>query len=190
LLQKRQVDAALAHLNRAVELEPKDLRARRNLAIALTQKGDLAAAQAQYERILEQEPDDIAAHANLSRLHLGAGRAADAVRHLGRVVELDARDRQAATSLAWLLATTPDDAVRDGKRAVALARAAGGGGAGQTPELLDVLAAALAETGAFDEAVATAAQALSLLGKDKSAFAERVQARLALYNAHKPYRAP
>lgn len=190
LLQQKRLKPALEHLRRAVELAPKDRRARHNLALCLTQTGDLAEAVRHLDTIVQQAPDDIAAHAQLSRLHLALGSRAASVKHLRRVVELDAKDHAAAKSLAWQLATAPEDDVRDGARAVAIIRSALRTAGRPTPALLDVLAAALAETGAFDEAVAAATRALSLLGEEQPAFAERVQARLALYKARKPYRAP
>jgi hypothetical protein len=54
-------------------------------------------------------------------------------------------------------------------------------------ELLDTLAAAYAEAGRFDAAIATAERARAAAAP---AAAARIDARLALYRAHHPYRMP
>ncbi|MDJ0521012.1 MAG: tetratricopeptide repeat protein [Planctomycetota bacterium] len=188
LLQEKDFKAALGHLERAVELDPQHRRARHNLALALTRTGSTAEAERQLLEIVKQAPDDIAAHAQLSRILLAHGNRAGSVKHLQRVVELNAKDHEAAKSLAWQLATAPEDDVRDGKRALALVRAAMQTAGKRTPALLDVLAAAHAAAGEFDEAMRVAQEALGLLGDGQREFAGRVRARLKLYERGKAYR--
>ncbi len=60
---------------------------------------------------------------------------------------------------------------------------------GKQAAALDTLAAAYAEAGRFPEAVATARKAVNLATQEKNqGLADRLQARLALYEAHKPFR--
>ena len=62
---------------------------------------------------------------------------------------------------------------------------------GQNPELLDTLAMAYAEAGSFDQAAATAREAIRLASAaGRNELAAQIGARLALYAAHRPYRAP
>jgi len=93
-----------------------------------------------------------------------------------------------ALYLAWELATNPDEKARDGKRAVELAEAAVLA-RGRTPDDLDTLAAAYAEAGRFDEAVATIEEALKTAGPhgDAALIAEWA-ARLERYRGRQPYR--
>lgn len=77
-------------------------------------------------------------------------------------LELNADHLHAANNLAWLLATHRQDALRNGEEAVALAQRACDGAESPSPHLLDTLAAALAETGQFDQAIETAEKALAL----------------------------
>lgn len=91
----------------------------------------------------------------------------------------------AAAMLAWLLATSRDDAVRNGGEALALAQ--------RLPPNdtvgLSALAAALAETGRFPEAVTTATRALALVRSAGNPDAETQFAlRLDAYRAGKPWR--
>ena len=93
-------------------------------------------------------------------------------------------------SWAWQLATCPDAKYRDGSLAVELAT---------KTKHLDTLAAAYAETGRFDEAVATQRRAIEQLDRQKKPkspkTAERrnklkkeMRSRLTAYEARQPYR--
>ena len=96
-----------------------------------------------------------------------------------------------ANSLARLLATCPQEGLRDGTEAVELAERACELTGQRVPEILDTLAAAYAETGQFDRAVETAERAVELaLQRGNAEFADQVKHRLQLYRAQQPYRAP
>lgn len=89
--------------------------------------------------------------------------------------------------LAWLLATSPDATVRNGPEAVQLAQQVVGERGG--PQALDVLAAALAEAGRFDDAADTARRAAQLAAAQGLApFAEQIRLRLGAYEAGRPHR--
>ena len=80
---------------------------------------------------------------------------------LSAMIEEDPQNTYALNLLAWHLATHPDDAARDGDRAVALATRA----VALAPDdvnLIDTLAAAHAERGDVEEAVATQERAVAL----------------------------
>ena len=97
-------------------------------------------------------------------------------------------DLQVANNLAWLLATAPDAHLRDGNRAVQLARRCVA--AQFSPPVLGTLAAALAETGDYEEAVSTLEQAIQLNRSEQILPEEDLTQRLELYRAGKPYRRP
>ncbi len=90
-----------------------------------------------------------------------------------------------AGNLAWVLATSPDDSVRNGAEAIALAQRLGP----DEPTALSSLAAALAESNRFPEAVAAATRALELIRGTPSHEAEvPFTARLEAYRTGKPWR--
>jgi tetratricopeptide (TPR) repeat protein len=93
----------------------------------------------------------------------------------------------AINNRAWVLATCPDAKVRDGAKAVELARKA----CERTDNLegmyLDTLAAALAEAGQFDEAVKAQEKALEDRSYAKR-YGDEGRARLKLYQQKKPFR--
>jgi tetratricopeptide (TPR) repeat protein len=88
------------------------------------------------------------------------------------------------TTMAWLLATCPVKAIRDGTRSVAFAQKAFK--ESESAETYDILAAAYAEMGNFQRA-----RNLLLEGMKKYPDSPRIPAmkkRLALYNEKKPFR--
>jgi hypothetical protein len=91
-------------------------------------------------------------------------------------------------NLAWRLATSPDPKIRDGTQSVALARRACELTHYQKPVYLGTLAAAYAETGQFDEAVAMAEKACTLASESgEQGLLKKNQELLAWYRAHQPY---
>lgn len=97
---------------------------------------------------------------------------------------------QLGVAIAWIMATSPDAAQRDGAKAVSLAEKGCAATNNSDSEFLDTLAAAYAELGRFDDAVRTAQQAIQVAEKAKADGAiAPYKARLALYASKKPYRA-
>jgi Zn-dependent protease with chaperone function len=94
---------------------------------------------------------------------------------------------RANNTLAWVLATAPQDGLRDGGRATRIAYAACEQTDWRDAAHIDTLAAAHAETGNFAEAVRWQTKALELpdfQGADRRAAIER----LTLYQSGRPYR--
>jgi hypothetical protein len=155
----------------------------------LLDEQDLDGACALWRRTLRRVPDNVHARRAMASSLRTAHRRAELVEALTDWLKQDPTQTEARRALAWTLATAPEDGVRDGARALALARRLERGTQGQDPAALDVLAAALAETG---ETVAAAEVALRAARQYRSAgrVAEAlvVEGRLALYRAGRPFR--
>ena len=94
-------------------------------------------------------------------------------------------------ALAWILATHREDKFRNPDEAIQLAQRACELTNYQDPGSADILAAAYAAAGRFDDAVATAEKAVQLTASGDNK--QRHQAtlnRLQLYRQQKPYRQP
>ena len=99
-----------------------------------------------------------------------------------KAVAADPKDLRALKRLAWLRATSPAALLRDGDQAVALAQRANALSGGKLPEVLEVLAAAYAEVGRFDDALSTAKQAVELAQRKKNEpLADALRAQLSRY---------
>jgi Flp pilus assembly protein TadD len=122
-------------------------------------------------------------------MQLGDGEAA--VRHYREALGVDPRRSDAANNLAWILATSADDSVRDPEESIRVARGLLAAGQEPDPNSLDTLAAGLAAAGRVDEALDTAARAEEIAGRRGDAgMGEAITRRMALYRLGRPYVEP
>ena len=91
-------------------------------------------------------------------------------------------------NLAWLLATSPDAALRDGRKAVEYAAKACALTGYRRASNLDTLAAAHAENGDFKSAVRWQERAMRALPAQPAEQIADYRERLKLYEQGKPYR--
>jgi tetratricopeptide (TPR) repeat protein len=173
---------ALGYLREAARLNPKDAKHRIDLADTLTALDRLDEAVVQYREAIRLKTDVGWVHYQLAWRLAKLGRWAEAVSEYRESLRLTPDQPEALSALAWLLATCPDDAVRDGAESVRLAERASQKRAGD-PSTLDVLAAAYAETGRYEDAIRTAEKARQLATSRAD-----IEKRLALYGRRQPYR--
>ena len=183
----KRIDEAIDAYRKALELRPDDARGELRLGSALAKKGDTGRALEHLQRATSLAPSNVEAWNHLADAFFSARRYAPAVEALRKSVALAPQDLVTASKLAWILATAADPTARDGQAAVELAR-----GIEQKKRedvgTLEILAAALAESGRFDEAVATANQALAIASMQKNAALVReIESQLALYRQGKPF---
>ena len=184
----RNLEMAVKTLQRAVDLRPDSIPARVNLAAALSASDEFAAAVTHYEAILSTDPNNASAHAQLARCLVELSQIEFAVEHLRAAVRLNPNDFAATLTLAWLQATSPDEAVRDGASALKLAQQLHSASRGENLMVLDVLAAAFAEQGDFASAKATILDAETHLGDRNPSVRQILLARLKEYEANQPHR--
>jgi Flp pilus assembly protein TadD len=106
-----------------------------------------------------------------------------------RALLLEPKNLVVLNNLARVLSASPDDSVRKGDRAVALAQYAVELSGGSTPEFLETLAISYANVGRFADAIAAAQKALHL-PKLAPATARALKAELDLYQSGTPFRDP
>jgi protein O-mannosyl-transferase len=189
LLQRRQFNEAILHFQTALQIQPNHAGAHNNFANALLVQGRVDEAIPHFQQALQLQPNLAEAHNGLANALLPKGRAAEAVTHYEAALATLPNHPYLLNNLAWVLATCPDASVRNGARAVELARQADQLSGGKDPGLLGTLAAAYAEAGRFTDAIATAQRALDLAAAQTNATrVEELRARLGLYRAGVPFR--
>ena len=148
-------------------------------------------AIADYHKALEINPDNAKAHTNLGQDLLQQGDVKEAITHFQRALQIEPAEPALQNNLAWLLATCPEASLRNGDKAVELARQANAVSGGENPIMLRTLAAAFAEAGRFSEAVETAQHALRVAeGPSNTGMAGALQSEMKLYQAGTPFHAP
>jgi tetratricopeptide (TPR) repeat protein len=130
------------------------------LAASASVNVDAAAGIGLLRAATRLRPDDPELQLALGRVLAVDHRSAEALACYRRALELQPRSADAANSLALLLATADDPAVRDPQAALSLARELSGATGGRHPVLLGTLGVALASAGeraAAEKALAGAA---------------------------------
>ncbi|MEO1529569.1 MAG: tetratricopeptide repeat protein, partial [Planctomycetota bacterium] len=157
----------------------------------LRKKGELQEAERWLKRAIELNPASWRSYAQLAKLRIKQGDSERARQHYEEAMACfqEAPPWILNQQLAWLLATSPDDSVRDGQRAVRLAQSAVDA-QGSQPLCWDTLAAAQAEVGQFKDAEESASKAATLPASSVSkthALAE-IQKRIELYRRGQKFR--
>ena len=175
---------AIQDYSAAIRLEPHfaDAYAGRGAAYENLKQYDRAIKD--YSEAIRITPAVALIYANRASAHDKLGRHREAIRDYEEARRLDPRDDDTLDAFAWLLATVASPALRDGKRAVQVAREACELTQWKDPNHLDTLAAAYARSGDFASAVKWQTKALEDPGFRQL---KEARERLALYRAGKPY---
>jgi tetratricopeptide (TPR) repeat protein len=189
-LRRGNHQAAVDLLSKASALSPASLDVQFNLGIALLQVGRFNHAETVFRQLTVMDPTDGPAHHGLAMAHWHQGQAADAVIAWISAIALDPELWPSVYNLAWVLATHPDDRLRNGPESLRLARRIVDDLKSPDALALEVLAVALAETGQYEEAVKASerAQGMRLRVNGTIIPAEGREERLELFRQGRPYR--
>src|SRR5262249_59920817 len=119
-----------------------------------------------YPEAIKLDPKDPDAYFTRARVYTARKDYDKAVADYQEVIRLDPKDPDAYDNLAWVLATCPDSKVRDGAKAVDCAATACELTDAESPYCMATLAAALAESGKFEQAVKWQQRALEFAQHD------------------------
>jgi len=189
LAAKRKFNEALDELERASVLDPAYAPTYYNRGLVFSMRGEPEQAITDWRKALEIDPKYFEAHSSLGNEFYRQGKVAEALAHWQQGLQLRPNEVATLQQTAWVLATSPDEAIRNGREALVLARRAVQLTGGKDPVTLDALAAAYAEKASFAEAAQTARTALELARQaNDEAVMEALKSRIALYEAGKPFR--
>ncbi len=181
-------DEALADANSALALN-------RDYAAAYCFRGGIYQQRGDFDHALEDcdvalriDPQFLGAYIVRSETHQSRGENDLAISDLNAALRMSPEAPEVLNNLAWLLATSPQDDLRNGARAFQYASKACDLTHWKNAGYIDTLAAAYAEIGDFEEALKSQQRAVAMVAKGDHA--EELQAHLELYQAKKPYREP
>jgi tetratricopeptide (TPR) repeat protein len=181
---------AIGDFSAALASDPVNVDARLGLANSLRRSGQLERSLSEYERILKVDSGVVGARFGYAAALVRLNRYRDAGNWLTEAMALYPNELAFARAAARVLAAAPDSRVRDGARAMAIARALQGR---QPPtiELAEIMAMAAAETGQYGDAVRWQRQALeAAAGNSRRELLERLSRNLKLYEEGRPCRSP
>lgn len=184
-LELRQFTVAAEDYTHALRLQPDDPAALLGRGRAYLGEGLWDLAIADFDQVLQQEPTRAAALAYRGEARQAQGAWEAAAADIREAVKLDPQTAQGFLALGWLMATCPEDRFRQPDLAVQAAEKGVQLEGEQAVRPLDVLAAALANAGRFEEAEATLEKALPHAPPGELA---DLQQRLQLYRDRKPFR--
>jgi tetratricopeptide (TPR) repeat protein len=189
LARKGRSDEAMVHYQQAIRLEPNYADAYYNRGNVLLAKGQIDDAIADLEKTLQLQPNDADAHTCLGNALLRKGSLNDAIAHYETALALAPEDPHSRNNIAWVLATSSNDSIRDGAKAIGFAEQAVALSGGREPQFLRTLAAAYAENGRFSEAIAAAQQAAAIANmQGKQRLATNLANDLMFYRTDLPLR--
>jgi tetratricopeptide (TPR) repeat protein len=191
LAAKGEMEEALGELRHALDIDPGYAPAHYGLGLVLARRGRTDDAIRQWREALALDPEYGEARRSLGDALYAQGQPAEALAQWRQSLDLDPNNPAMLRQTAWLLATSPDPSLRNGREALALAVRAMQLSGGRDPAVLDTLAAAYAETGRFADAVLTGRRALALASKENQpALVEAIEGRVAAYRTNRPFRQP
>lgn len=186
---RREFATAEDHYRQAVALDPNHASAQHNLGTVLLLRQKPQEAAEHLSAAVKANPDHAPAHQLLGEALKQQGKPAEAVKHFRRSLALKNRDPALLGSLAWMLATSTDDSLRNSAEAIQFAEEANEKTLYKSPAMLDALGAAYAQAERFEQAAHVATVAAEVAHADgRIAQARAIEARAALYRSKKPYR--
>jgi len=195
-----RLDQAIEQLERLVQMSPGHVQLLSRLGSFYLMAGRPRKAIESLTQVVDQDPENFAALRFRADAHLNIGQHAEAIADFDRALKLNEEDESLLNNFAWVLATSPDDKLRDGQRAIQLATKAAELSAHQTPHILSTLAAAYAETADFETAKKWSQKAVEISqkvlesagsGDDRAQLqteVEQLQKELTSYEEGKPVR--
>lgn len=189
LLRQGLLPESREHFELALQANPQDATSLYNAGLAEMGLRQYANAVKRLRSALRIREDDADTHFHLANGLIAMGHTDQAISHLRRAVELNPESPYAANNLAWILATHPDDKLRNGKDAVALARKICESSHFSNPSTVATLAAALAEASQYEEAATMNQRAVALARQQNhSGLVEKLLKRQELFESNQAFR--
>jgi len=178
-------EQALADYRKATELNPQFVAAYMGCGFLHFRRGQHAKAVEDFSRAIEHAPDLAQAYNNRGYNRQMLGQFADALADYEEAIKLNPDYALAYQNKAWLLAASSDDALRNGKQAIAAATTACDLTGYEHLGAVKALAAAFAEDGQFAKAVGWQEKVVEAVSEE---YRESEREVLERYQAGKVFR--
>jgi len=179
--------SAIRDFRRLVAANPEDASLVGQLGMLYLAAKQPREAIRRFTRGLEIDEKHFLSRRGRSDAEIAIGDHAAALSDLEKALEAEPENTGILNNLAWLLATSPEDPIRDGRRAIELAKRACELTEWKQAHIISTLAAAYAESGDFEQARGYSTKAVET-GADVPEIKAQLQQELESYKAEKPWR--
>ena len=200
-LQENRLADAINDAKLLVDMNPDDVFRRLRLATLYSLDKRPRKAIDMLSSILENDPSNIAVLRSRGDALLSVGDHSSAIKDyesaiaaLGNLEDADPEDPQRSeaagiyNNTAWVLSTSPNESVRDGKIALEYAEKAAELSDFEEAHILSTLAAAYAENGNFEKAIEWSNKAVEMGREAEHEQIEQLEEELKSYKDGKPWR--
>jgi tetratricopeptide (TPR) repeat protein len=181
--QQKRYEDAIRDIKHLLESTPDNADLKSHLATLYIQDERPSKAIALLTEVIEGDPENWQAYRIRGDALLSLGKHGEAISDYEAALHIKPDDDGVLNNLAWVLATSPDDKLRDANRSLELATKACELTKYQKAHILSTLAASYAELGKFDEAIKWSEKAVEL-DKDEKQLANELKS----YKDGKPWR--
>ena len=175
----------------SLELEPDRPPVNFSYALLLMERERFEEASKHFRIYLDWNPNDLVALDSMGQIAEDQERYADAKTYYRRAVDaaMTPRDQvMMGSNYIRFISSCPDPTVRRIEEGIAMAESMNRASRGQMPEVLDVLAAAYAQGGRFDDAVKVCERALQIArAAGRYEIATEIESRLERYRNQKVF---
>ncbi|MCA9268918.1 MAG: tetratricopeptide repeat protein [Planctomycetales bacterium] len=177
--------AAIRELELLLSLDKDNVEVRMQIATFYVADKRPSKAIEVFTAVLKDSPDYWQALRGRADAQLSLGKQGPAIKDYEAALKLKEDSDGILNNLAWVLSTSPNDKLRDGKRAVELATKACELTEFKAAHILSTLASAYAESGDFEKAREWSAKSVEIAEPDQK---EQLEAELKSYQESKPWR--
>jgi tetratricopeptide (TPR) repeat protein len=182
-------DEGYAHCEASLKLAPKSVPVLLTMISHLASAGEFDKARPYCDTVKQLAGNDPRVSFQLGRVAIGQKDYRAAVVHFEAAFKANPRQLAAGNNLAWILATNSEQQLRDGKRAVEVASRICEATQYKDYRFFSTLAAAYAEDGDFENAIAITKKAIDLAAaKRDEKTVVSMNKRLKLFEAKTPVR--
>ncbi len=187
-IEQEKFPEAIRLLNQLRKMDPENEAVTAQLAYTLAQNDDFQGAMKRIDSLLKKNPKSLALLRGKADIYLLYGKWSEAMATYDQILADHPGDSGTLNNYSWILATSPDDSVRNGAKALELGQKAAEKTNFRESYILSTLAAAYAETGDFDKAREWSEKSVQLAEKKRDDRLDELKQETESYRKNEPWR--